>query len=150
MKVEYPEIKSVSLCDPLILLIFKNDQGLILEGDFESKTFSPMETSIYPLFLLPQENEEYKIKSATLYTDTYLWLNEGSPSILFPKPLFCVVCRLNGTLEIYDLPQMQYIFLKLFFALAWDTCVSDHNCIQDALNKIDQNTRLNIPYISEV
>lgn len=124
-KEQNARIKSASVSDPLLLILLDNGEAVLFEGDPDSRVLYPMETASYALRQLPRENHLAGIVSCALYSDNTLWLSEGATSALFPAPLFCVLCRKGGSMELYDLPQMECIFSVCGFSLGWPILGND-------------------------
>lgn len=116
---ETAKIKFASVSDPLLLVLLDNGEALLLECDADTRILYPMETATFVLRHLPRENHLAFITACALYSDSGLWLSEGATSALFPAPLFCIVCRKGGSMEVYDLPQMGCIFSVCNFSLGW-------------------------------
>ena len=107
--------QSASICDPLLLLHLSDGRALILEGEKDSRTLSPLESAVPVLFAAP----EVEISACCFFADDALWLNEDRPSAIYQPPIFCVVCRMVGTLEIYALPHMSCVFSFPAFPIGW-------------------------------
>lgn len=99
-------IRSASVCDPFILLLLSDGHVLILEGDSNTKTVKLFTDAYEDFYALNDKDSSMQITAACLFEDTNLWLSEGRPNEGYKMPIFCLVCRTNGQLDIYALPQM--------------------------------------------
>lgn len=143
-------IKSASVSDPLLLILLDNGEAVLFEGDSDSRVLYPMETANYALRQLPRENYLAGIMSCALYSDNTLWLSEGATSALFPAPLFCVLCRKGGSMELYDLPQMECIFSVCGFSLGWHILGNDSQGEGLKRTVIESELEEPIPAVNEV
>ncbi|CAD7702900.1 unnamed protein product [Ostreobium quekettii] len=143
-------IKSASSADPLLLVLMDDGRACLLEGDTKSKQLSINSSAAYALTELPTLDVEEEITACALYVDKCLWLCKGVGNQNWPAPIYCVVCRRRGTLEIYNLPHMHRIFVTPFFPIGWH--VVQHNPAAGKKQQMELEEKLEdaLPAVVEV
>lgn len=139
-----PWIQSAAICDPLLLIKLADGRVILLEADRDSKFLSPLETAIEVMFLSPSEDESFQITAAALFADSSLWLNNGRESAIFKHPVFCLLTRMSGLMEIYALPHMDCILAVPCFSMGWKILTRNPKSLEDRISEIQfgQNSKI--------